>query len=378
MRETMLVHFLDEVAQHLLGDVEVRDHAVLQRPDRADRSGRAPEHALRLEPDCVHIAGRLVDRDDRRLAQHDPAPAHVHERVGRAEVDGHVASAEPGQIIEDAHRQDQPTVPALALALALGSAVLHAAWNLLLARARDVQAAAAATFLISIVVVVPFAAVWWHADASVWPYALASTVFESVYIVALAYAYRTGEVSFVYPLTRGLAPVLTLGVAVAFLGHGATAAEAAGVLLVAVGIVLVRGPGGPGDARGLLLVATIGATIAAYTLLDRVGIHRAGAMTYFVLVLVGPSLVYPALVGWQPIRRELGVGVAAAAVANLGSFALGLLALRRGAAAPVLAVRSSSIVFATLLAGRVLAEHVPPVRLAGSVLVFGGVALLAL
>ena len=74
-------------------------------------------------------------------------------------------------------------MPASALALALGSAVLHAAWNLLLARARDVQAAAAATFLISIVVVVPFAAVWWHADASVWPYALASTVFESVYVV---------------------------------------------------------------------------------------------------------------------------------------------------------------------------------------------------
>ncbi len=268
-------------------------------------------------------------------------------------------------------------MPASALALALGSAVLHAAWNLLLGRARDVQAAAAATFLLSIALAAPFAAVWWHADASVWPYALASAFCEAVYIVALAYAYRTGEVSFVYPLTRGLAPVLTLGVAVAFLGHGATAAEAAGVLLVAVGIVLVRGPGGPSDARGLLLVATIGATIAAYTLLDRVGIHRAGAMTYFVLVLVGPSLVYPRLVGWQPIRRELGVGVAAAAVANLGSFALGLLALRRGAAAPVLAVRSSSIVFATLLAGRVLAEHVPPGRLAGSVLVFGGVVLLA-
>jgi uncharacterized membrane protein len=78
------------------------------------------------------------------------------------------------------------------------------------------------------------------------------------------------------------------------------------------------------------------------------------------------------------MRRELGWSVGAAAVANLGSFVLGLLALRRGAAAPVLAVRSSSIVFATLLAGRVLAERVSPGRLAGSMLVFGGVALLAL
>jgi uncharacterized membrane protein len=256
--------------------------------------------------------------------------------------------------------------------------VLHAAWNLLLGRARDVQAAAAATFLISVAIAAPFAAVWWHADASVWPYALASSLCEAVYVVALAYAYRVGEVSFVYPLTRGIAPVLTLAIAVVALGHGASASEIAGVLVVAVGVVLVRGPGGSRDARALLLVAAIATSIAAYTLLDRVGIHRAGAFSYFVLVLLGPNIVYPLVVGWTAIRRELGASTVVAAVANLGSFALGLLALRRGAAAPVLAVRSSSIVFATLLAGRVLSERVSPSRLAGSLVVFAGVALLAI
>jgi uncharacterized membrane protein len=248
----------------------------------------------------------------------------------------------------------------------------------MLGRARDVQAAAATTFLLSVAIAAPFSAVWWHADASVWPYALASTLCEVVYVVALAYAYRVGEVSFVYPVTRGIAPVLALGVSVAFLGHGATAAEVAGVLLVAVGVMLVRGPGGSRDVRALLLVTTIAASIAAYTLVDRVGIQRAGALTYFVLVLAGPCLVYPPLVGWTAIKRELGWSVGLASMANLGSFALGLLALRRGAAAPVLAVRSSSIVFATLLAGRVLSEHVSRGRLAGSLLVFAGVALLAL
>jgi len=240
-----------------------------------------------------------------------------------------------------------------------------------------VQAAAAATFLLSLALAAPLAVIWWHAEPSVWPYALASSLCEIVYIVALAYAYRVGEVSFVYPLTRGIAPVLTLAAAVA-VGHRATAAEAGGVLLVAAGVVLVRGPGGRAEARGMLLVATIAASIAAYTLLDRVGIHRAGAFTYFVLVLAGPSLVYPSIVGWSAVRRALGTPIYAAALANLGSFALGLLALRRGAAAPVLAVRSTSIVFATLLAGRVLAEHVPPMRVAGSLVVFAGVALLAL
>jgi len=262
--------------------------------------------------------------------------------------------------------------------LALASALLHAVWNLLLGRARDVQAAAAATFVLSTVLALPFAVAWWHAQAAVWPYALASSLFEAVYVVALAYAYRSGEVSVVYPLTRGIAPVLTLAAAVAFLGHSASATEAAGVVLVGAGVLLVRGRGESADARAFLLVAVIAAAIAAYTLVDRAGIHRAGALTYFVLVLAVPNLVYPWLVGWRATARELGAPTAAAAAANLGSFALGLLALRHAAAAPVLAVRSSSIVVATLLARRVLAERVGSARIAGSLLVFGGVALLAL
>ena len=64
MREAMLVHLLDEVAEHLLGDVEVGDDAVLERADRLDRAGRAAEHALRLDADGVHLARALVDRDD--------------------------------------------------------------------------------------------------------------------------------------------------------------------------------------------------------------------------------------------------------------------------------------------------------------------------
>src|SRR5215218_1938844 len=118
-------------------------------------------------------------------------------------------------------------MPASALLLALGSAVLHAAWNLLLARARDVQAAAASTFVVSVVVALPFALVWWRADASVWPYALASTLLEIVYVVALALAYRGGEVSFVYPLTRGLAPVLALVLGALVLDDAVSASAAA-------------------------------------------------------------------------------------------------------------------------------------------------------
>jgi drug/metabolite transporter (DMT)-like permease len=172
--------------------------------------------------------------------------------------------------------------------------------------------------------------------------------------------------------------VLTLLATIAVLGHAVTVSEVAGVLLVAGGVILVRSPEGTADARAVLAITAISASIAAYTLVDRVGIQHAGALTYFVLVLAGPALVYPPIVGVSSVRREVGVVTMLAAVANLGSFVLGLLALRRGAAAPVLAVRSTSIVITTLLAGRVLAEHVSRRRIAGSVIVFAGVAVLAL
>ena len=89
--------------QHLLGHVEVGDHAVLQRADRLDRAGRAAEHALGLDADRVHFTGARVDRHHARLGQHDPAPAHVHERVRRPQIDRHVAAAESCQVAEDAH-----------------------------------------------------------------------------------------------------------------------------------------------------------------------------------------------------------------------------------------------------------------------------------
>ena len=69
--------------------------------------GRAAEHPLGLDPDGVHLAGARVDRDDARLGQHDAAAAHVDERVGGAEVDRHVAAAEPGQVAEEAHRDER-------------------------------------------------------------------------------------------------------------------------------------------------------------------------------------------------------------------------------------------------------------------------------
>src|SRR5919204_477412 len=109
VRPPVLVHLLDEVAQHLLGHVEVGDDAVLQRADGRDRARRAAEHALGLDADGVHLAGARVDRDHAGLGEHDAAAADVDEGVGGPEIDRHVAATETGQVAEEAHAKNRAT-----------------------------------------------------------------------------------------------------------------------------------------------------------------------------------------------------------------------------------------------------------------------------
>ena len=92
--ETMRVHAADEVAQHHLADLEVGDDAVLQGPDRLDVARGPADHPLGLDADRERVAVLDVDGHDRRLVEHDPAAADVHEGVRGAEVDGHVTADE--------------------------------------------------------------------------------------------------------------------------------------------------------------------------------------------------------------------------------------------------------------------------------------------
>jgi hypothetical protein len=77
----------EEVAEHLLGDIEVGDDAILHRPDGDDALRRATEHALGLEPDALDLLRLPIDRDDGGLVEHDPFVLDVDQGVGGAEVD---------------------------------------------------------------------------------------------------------------------------------------------------------------------------------------------------------------------------------------------------------------------------------------------------
>jgi drug/metabolite transporter (DMT)-like permease len=271
-------------------------------------------------------------------------------------------------------------MPVSAFLLALGAAFVHALWNLLLARARDPEAAGAVALLTAVVVFAPLVALRWELEAEAWPYIAASSALELVYFALLGAAYRRAEVSVVYPLARGVAPVLVLVVGAVALGDDTTAVQALGVCLVGLGVLLVRGLGRPTSSSGVVFGLAIACSIAAYTLVDDRGIQYANAVTYLELTLIAPAVGYALGILWAKggaaLRAEL---VPASFVAGIGmwvAYGLVLAALARAEPAPVAAVRETSIVIATAGAALFLHERVGPSRLAGAVLVAVGVALL--
>jgi drug/metabolite transporter (DMT)-like permease len=271
-------------------------------------------------------------------------------------------------------------VPADAFLLALGAAALHAGWNVLLAGARDVRAATTVALCLSVIAFAPFAAATWRVDVAAVPWIAVSAALELVYFLLLTAAYRDSDVSLVYPIARGVAPVLTLvggWIAGAKLGL----LPALGVVLVGGGVLLVRGLSGPADRRGVLLALAIAGTIAGYTLADNEGIEHASTIAYLELVLAPVALAllvaYVATGQLGRLRSEIGPVPVVAGLASFAAYALALAALSLASAASVAAVRETSVLFAVALGALVLHERVTPWRVAGAALVVAGVALVA-
>ena len=215
------------------------------------------------------------------------------------------------------------------------------------------------------------------------PYIAASAVLELCYFVLLARAYEGGEVSVIYPIARGSAPVVVLVVSAIALREGVPAGAVVGIIAVVVGVLLVglvelRTEAGTKfdlPRRDVWFGLAIGLVIASYTLIDSEGVERADPIAYLALVIAPSALIYPAV---AKVRPDVGARTALTATATFGAFLMVLAAFRLAPAAPVAAVRESSVVIAAILAAAVLHERVDAKRLAGAVAVAAGVAAIAL
>jgi drug/metabolite transporter (DMT)-like permease len=264
------------------------------------------------------------------------------------------------------------------LGLVLTAACLHAFWNLAIARSPDTQGATAVALAVGVLVALPFALLRWNVREEAWPYIAASSALELLYFWLLTTAYRRAELSLIYPIARGMAPVIVLAVSVLLLGAASSLLQAAGVGLVAAGVLLVRGVRGAARTSDVALALAVAASIAAYTLVDKAGVQFADPITYVTLILAAPAIISVLAVehrGRGRVRAAVTPVTLVGGVATVAAYGLVLAALTVASAASVAAIREVSVVIATALAAVLLHERIEPARWLGSVLVVAGIAL---
>jgi uncharacterized membrane protein len=284
------------------------------------------------------------------------------------------------------------------IVLVLVSAGLHVAWNVRLKTAGDPLRAATVGLLAASIGIVPagFAA-WWLAGQPALPVegialALASGVLEAVYFVLLSAAYRRGDLSVVYPIARGTAPLLAVAIGVGLLGERLGLAGSIGVALLLVGFLLLQRPWqavrGHGLDPSVVFAFATGVSIATYTAVDRLGTRLIDPLTYAAILWVTGAVL---LVLW--IRFVAGGGLFAGGREQLRSAAIGgwltlaayMLVLWALSVAPLSGVaplRESASVFAAAWGSVRLGEAIDRVdtvrRVGASCLIVGGALLLAL
>ena len=290
-------------------------------------------------------------------------------------------------------------MPSEIVAIVLVAALAHASWNALVKSDDDrlvtLGAVNAVRFLLCIPIVL---ALPLPARAS-WPYLAASAILHVGYYTFLISAYRYGDLSKVYPLARGLSPLLVAAGAFVLAGERLGPIALTGVAVACAGIASVSFGGGDGarqargdrgdlaqahhDRRGIVFAAGTALFIAAYTVTDAMGARLSGgAMGYvaWLAILDGlPMLVAAAALRRGALAHHLAARMwksAAGGALQLAAYGLVVWALSLAPMAAVSALRETSVLFAAIIGVKLLGEPLGTRRITAAALVVAGIVMI--
>ena len=266
------------------------------------------------------------------------------------------------------------------------AAVMHAGWNAVVKVGLD---RTSSILLLSLVqsglalVLMPFFPM---PAAAAWPWLAASALLHTGYKLFLIRAYEHGDLSQVYPLARGVAPMIVAIVGSAVLGEAMTVTKALAILVIGLGIAAMSMKGGTVErlpANALVYAWITSIFIAGYSLVDGVGARLALTASGFVLwMFVLDGLI---MLGYGFAirgRRSITMLVPAwregllAGSLSLGGYWIVVWAFTQAPIALVVALRETSVLFAMLIAVFVLREKAGRWRWAAAALIVGGVVLI--
>jgi drug/metabolite transporter (DMT)-like permease len=268
----------------------------------------------------------------------------------------------------------------------LAGAAMHAGWNALVKTGLD---RTTSIFLLALIqgaislALLPFFAT---PSALSWPWIAVSAVLHSGYKIFLIRAYEHGDMSQVYPLARGSAPLIVAIVAIFLLNETLTVTKFAAVCAIGLGVILMSSRLGSGEAMPkMALLFALGTAVftASYTLVDGIGAQLSGTASGFTLwMFVGDGVlmtIYALAVRgrglFAAVRGNLLSGTAAGAL-SLGSYWIAIWAFTLAPIALVAALRETSVLFAMLIAVFLLDEKASMQRWFAAALILTGIVLM--
>lgn len=266
----------------------------------------------------------------------------------------------------------------------LGAAFLHAAWN---AVVKVGASKIGAMLVVSLAEVVIGAAVVLLRPAvapAAWPWIVAASLTHLAYKSFLTFAYERGDLSRVYPIARGTAPMVVALVGAFTLPDAVAAHEYAGIAVLGLGILLMaRGVFTSEEDRKLLPFALgSAAATATYTLVDGLGARASGEPVAYVgwIFVGGGALFSLVMLAWKGVSvaprrpRDWALG-SLGAVASYGAYGMSIWAMTLAPIAVVAALRETSILFAVLIGWFLFGERMDAGKWVAVGLIVGGVAL---
>jgi len=277
-------------------------------------------------------------------------------------------------------------LPLGATLLVLLAAMMHAGWNAGVKIGSDRLVVLAMMNGVGVclgLVLLPFIP---FPEAQAWPYLLVSICLHTGYYFFLIEQYRVGDLSHVYPLARGLSPLLIALGAVLFAGETFVGLSLAGLILACTGtmsLAFERGLPWRGDPRPLLFALGTAVFISAYSLVDGIGVRLVENPLSFIAWLCfldGLPIVFYALVRRRcelvsVVKREWPKSLAGGSM-QAAAYGIVIWAMGQGPIAHVSALRETSVVFSVLIGVLMLKESFGVYRLVASILVAGGLILL--
>ncbi|WP_435259879.1 EamA family transporter [Thioclava sp. FR2] len=266
----------------------------------------------------------------------------------------------------------------------LGAAFLHAFWNALIKTGTSRQSSMLLLTLGHAAVGACVAATKPFPMAEAWPWLIGSGLIHMTYQLFLAYAYEHGDLSRVYPIARGAAPMIVTVVGAIFLADQMGPNDYLGVIVLGLGIaIMARGVFASGESRRMLPYAFGSAcATAGYSMADGLGARVLGdAVAYVAWLMMLSALFYTpaalALRGTVLLRvplRAWGIG-AIAAGASFGAYAIAVWAMTLAPIALVAALRETSILFAILIGWLVFGEKMDRTKALAATVIVAGVLL---